>query len=323
MQKLGKVMDNFDEKVVVHVSPMKIDSTRIALALKCHQQCDEFNLLQPTPAQVEEFHKYVEEMDDNNMDEYIQSRITHQIINLFECINSSESYQQFKSKAEFHLEVKESSLPSAGNGLFAISHKPILPGTVVALYPGLVHIPQTKDYIQTLLPDDNLMLMSRNDGSIIDGRTADIAPTNPYGFAQFINHCGDRHKPNCVQVTYDFPEDFIKKSDQFPKHLRKLIPNEYAQLRSSIAQLDNVSHCMKGLAFVSMRHIKSGDELLIDYRLNPSADHLPAWYAHFDAEGAKERWGEMTDKYAAVADEEKKEANEDDEKKKEKPFGEV
>jgi hypothetical protein len=32
----------------------------------------------------------------------------------------------------------------------------------------------------------------------------------------------------------------------------------------------------------------------MDYRLNPDATALPAWYQPFDADAARSRWGELS-----------------------------
>jgi hypothetical protein len=47
---------------------------------------------------------------------------------------------------------------------------------------------------------------------------------------------------------------------------------------------------MPTVVLLSTEELRHGDELLLDYRLNPTAPDLPAWYKPYDAEQAKERW---------------------------------
>lgn len=55
---------------------------------------------------------------------------------------------------------------------------------------------------------------------------------------------------------------------------------------------------MKGVVLMSTRSLRHGDELLMDYRLNPTLEDLPPWYRSYDAEESRMRWG--------VGDEDKK-----------------
>lgn len=70
---------------------------------------------------------------------------------------------QLLTKNKFILEIQKSTVPLAGNGLF-LRGTVVHPGTVVALFPGKVHLPQylTNDYVDSeLLPDQNFFLMGR------------------------------------------------------------------------------------------------------------------------------------------------------------------
>jgi hypothetical protein len=53
---------------------------------------------------------------------------------------------------------------------------------------------------------------------------------------------------------------------------------------------------MKSLVMISSKHIEDGDELLMDYKLNPDALNLPLWYRTYDIEDARSRWGKNTEK---------------------------
>jgi hypothetical protein len=96
------------------------------------------------------------------------------------------------------------------------------------------------------------------------------------------------------QASYDFPEDIIE-TYQFPKHLRKYIPNLYAKEPSMTGKLELFGCLMKSVVMVSCRPIKAGDELLMDYKLNPDAKDLPRWYRPYDINDARLRWGKKED----------------------------
>ncbi len=100
--------------------------------------------------------------------------------------------------------VKESSIPNAGNGVFVRSTQKIIPGTIIGLYPGKVHLSEmfrNPEYFAALLPDPDLMLTKRLDGCVIDGRTTDFVPKNPYAISHLVNHCGKRG-PNVINVSH-------------------------------------------------------------------------------------------------------------------------
>lgn len=209
------------------------------------------------------------------------------------------------------MEVKASNIPEAGQGVFARisstdsntkndsklinTNGKLLPGTVVALYPGLIHLKEhlrDRTYFQSILPDPNMLLMARPDQNIIDGRTVDKVPSNRLAQAHMTNHCGTGRPPNVLQVSYDFPAGLVLAKDAFPLHLRHLIPNDYAKPPSAMGKLEGATSLMRGLVLIACRPIADGDELLMDYRLNPDANDLPEWYRSFDAAGARSRLNE-------------------------------
>lgn len=76
-------------------------------------------------------------------------------------------------------------------------------GTVVALYPGLVHLKEhliNSSYRNKLFPDPDFMLIARRDEVVIDGRTANNVSQNPFALGHKINHCGSHRKANVIQV---------------------------------------------------------------------------------------------------------------------------
>jgi hypothetical protein len=50
-----------------------------------------------------------------------------------------------------------------------------------------------------------------------------------------------------------------------------------------------VAVCMHSAVLITTRPIFSGEELLLDYRLNPSMPY-PDWYVPFNEEASKRRW---------------------------------
>lgn len=66
-------------------------------------------------------------------------------------------------KNRFVLESRKSTIPQAGLGLFTLGSV-VYPGSVVGIFPGLVHLPQylTNEYVDAeLLPDPQFFLMGR------------------------------------------------------------------------------------------------------------------------------------------------------------------
>lgn len=93
-----------------------------------------------------------------------------------------------------------------------------------------------------------------------------------------------------LQVAFDFPSG-LSADGGFPAVLRRFIPNSFAKHPSLMNKLVlGPFTLMPGVAFLSTRHLQSGDELLMDYRLNPDSKTLPDWYQPYDAEEARNRW---------------------------------
>ena len=101
-----------------------------------------------------------------------------------------------------------------------------------------------------------------------------------------------------VQVGYNFTENIFNKDGLFPKELRPYIPNTWAKMPKGIGTLEMVDYVMKGVVFVTMRPIKDGEELLMDYRLRPGSD-VPPWYEHYDIEQAMSLHGMYDEMVAA------------------------
>ena len=183
--------------------------------------CKQSETGSPTPEDVEAFTADVGKLSFELQQLYVQKEITKQVINMFTALEKAdeineqstlnESAQSISRKKEalilkelsYTVRRGDSSIPGAGTGVFINSKEEIPPGTVMLLYPGLVHIRddlKNPGYLQSLLPDKDFMLMVRLDQSIIDGRTESKVQANPFALAHLVNHCGAHLKPNVIQV---------------------------------------------------------------------------------------------------------------------------
>jgi hypothetical protein len=208
----------------------------------------------------------------------------------------------------FEIQIRKSIIdhPESGYGVFVASGE-ILPGTIVALYPGEVH--WTFDTLKPEILKDNEYMISRYDDTVIDGRHWDrkqeVATReaiqleesfpmmkskglhrfrNPYAIGQYVNHPAPGSKPNLMSYSYDF-------TTSFPDHLRPFIPYQYASPPSSLF-FNRPSTIMHSVLLIATRRIKTHEELLLNYRYNP-ANPYPDWYTQPDPEEALRRWGQV------------------------------
>ena len=70
----------------------------------------------------------------------------------------------------------------------------------------------------------------------------------------------------------------------------------YAKEPTIAGRLELFGCYMKGVVMVACKHINNGDELLMDYKLNPDARDLPTWYRSYDVDDARSRWGKGEEK---------------------------
>lgn len=205
---------------------------------------------------------------------------------------------------DFELCVRKSIIdhPESGYGVF-VDRGYILPGTVVAFYPGTVHFHEN---LTKQVTDHNEYMISRYDDAVVDGRSWDrkqeIATRkalqyehiniktislekfrNPFGIGQYVNHPPPGGQPNLMSYSYDIP-------NEFPLNLRPFIPNDYFQPPRGLSKRPGtIMHCV---ILVATRKIEEKEELLLNYRFNPSNPY-PDWYSQPDLEEAKRRWGHV------------------------------
>jgi len=283
----------------------EIDVCKGNLLVKCYEWSKENAGLDPPEDVVNTFYEEIRCTDMSHLQKKLQSALTSQMETIFQNIHkatlelndnppANEEYEEELAHRliqlnGFVLDIKKSMIPNAGYGVF-LKGTYVSAGTVMVLFPGLVHLAQylTNDYVDsTLLPDPEYFLMARMDGSIIDGRSARKTPYNPYGFGHMVNHPPRHTDPNVLQLTYDFPGDPFG-IEEFPKHLQKYIPNLYARKPTLLGTPDR-SACMRSVVLVASKTIRPGEELFMDYRLNPDVDE-PSWYVQVDEDLSRKRW---------------------------------
>jgi hypothetical protein len=267
---------------------------------------------QPTENDVVEFYTSIANLKHDGMKKLVATKVTEQVIGMFEALKRYEesltsqkpsSISNFDSKSlstsplidihGFSLQVGKSNVEGAGDGVFvncAPDHV-VWPGTVLALVPGHVHLTEytcRKEHMTPLFPDENFMLFSRDDGVLVDARVSIDVPYNPYAIGHMINHPDTNRggEPNVLQVSYDFRQDPFEW-DEFPRDLRKYIPNVYAKPPTIFGTPERSAY-MKSVVVMAAKPLLNGDELFMDYRLHPDFE-LPSWYSHYDEEGAKAR----------------------------------
>lgn len=265
----------------------------------------------PSVEDVNEFTHFVDSSSHEKLVVFVRSQINLQLLNMYNSVDEAErACDALRGNLPVHVkkdeersillrgvgycvETKPSLVPGAGDGAFVSSNSGIPPGTVVSLYPGLVHLKEflrEDSYFSSILPDPDFMLMARIDEALIDGRSVDKVPYNPYSVGHKINHCGNDRKPNVMQVSFDYANDFLV-GDKFPHHLRRHVPNAFARAPTIIGKLSiGPTTFMPGIVLVSTRHLSDGDELLMDYRLDPDSSALPAWYRPYNEVESRNRW---------------------------------
>ena len=180
---------------------------RAALVFRCYDHCVENNLTEPQHADIDRFYEEMDQLSSHSQREFVHNRTSIQLIPLFQRLLEAEQRGQPLENVDFgnfSLEMRQSSIPGAGKGVFVRAKKTLVPGTVVALYPGLVHLAEyvrLDGYLDMLLPDPDFQLIVRVDSAIIDGRTDQLVPKNPLALGHMFNHCGDDRFPNVLQVS--------------------------------------------------------------------------------------------------------------------------
>ncbi|CAH0477368.1 unnamed protein product [Peronospora belbahrii] len=189
----------------------------------------------------------------------------------------------FQELFGFTLNVEESSVPDAGEGVKLYGSTLI--GSLVALYPGIVYLPEhykKKRYLSELL--NNPYARARFDSVIIDAKNESSNPRNPLAVAHKINHPPSGTPPNVIGFGFEFPPEGPFSTKEFDE----LIPNSFVKEPSRLSMFGKRA-IVHGLAFIAMTDIEDKGELFLNYRYNP--DHpLPKWYTPVDVASDRAMW---------------------------------
>ncbi|GAB9464310.1 hypothetical protein Gpo141_00001745 [Globisporangium polare] len=201
---------------------------------------------------------------------------------LDEVVNSPNPEQTLEKLLGYSLNVETSSIANAGEGVKLNGKVPI--GSVVALFPGAVYLPEhfkKPQYLQEI--SDNPFARARFDSVVIDAKRESSTPRNPLAVAHKINHPPPGSKPNVIPFSFDFPpeEPFTQLEHQ------KLIPNSFVEMPSRWSMFGKRA-LVHGLAFIATADIED-EELFLNYRYNPH-NPLPDWYAPVDLESDRDMW---------------------------------
>ena len=230
------------------------------------------------------------------------------------------------SPSSFGLAVRPSGIPDAGRGVFLEGSGAAL-GQVVALMPGLSysveHIRDIPGYPS--FGNDSMLMMVRHDGRVIDSRAWELFETNGLrdynasrrkrdgldhealldetyfhpavresplallAFGHLINHPPRGVAPNVLPAAVDWTVQSEQDRSMIPWSL--FPPARGGPASGGAPADDRSSVIVPGLAFVATEPIEEGEELLVNYRLNPGVvGGLPMWYEAVDEEEDGERW---------------------------------
>ena len=111
-----------------------------------------------------------------------------------------------------------------------------------------------------------------------------VEPTPPQ-----VHHAPRHIAPNVLAYAFNFPSGAAREPapPPFPEHLRRWIPNEYAQAPSWLTR--DAAVLVPGVVLVATRAVEN-EELFMNFRLHPQLAH-PRWYHPVDIEEDKRRWG--------------------------------
>ncbi|OWZ24835.1 hypothetical protein PHMEG_00016 [Phytophthora megakarya] len=189
----------------------------------------------------------------------------------------------FQKLFGFTLNVEESSVHDAGEGVKLLGSAPI--GSLVALYPGIVYLPEhyKKKHHLTKL-SNNPFARARFDSVIIDAKNESSKPRNPLAVAHKINHPPSGTPPNVIGFAFEFPQEEPFTTTEFDE----LIPNSFVQEPSRLSMFGKRA-IVHGLGFIATADIANDDELFLNYRYNPDRP-LPEWYTPVDVDSDRAMW---------------------------------
>jgi len=200
------------------------------------------------------------------------------------------------------------SLHAVGAGIF--SESTILPGTVVAFFPGLAHlgVPDGKDDEEPVAGwsqekwIDNDKIMSLPDGGRIDGGAySDLKHliANKLAVGHMINHPNANHSPNVLSWNVVLDVDECEKIGIPRNRIPSVLSPTWYFNQRRMVDIPVPSKMMSQIpciAIVSLLKIEVGDELLLDYNLNSKQE----WYFSRDPEKDFEREQRSGESYNSI-----------------------
>lgn len=255
------------------------------------------------------------------MAKWFESPFSEEDENNTEASNPVDTEMDAEVAMDFSVQVSESSLPNAGDGVHVIGKA--TRGSVVAIYPGLVGTQEHLEEIMMELDRDACNdggeglndIVVRFDGVVIDGSvdvtsihendkstwkwfySPDTRATHanlgtvahPYAVGHRINHANLSGDVNVIQLAFDYP------IEEFPEYLRPYVPNRLfktgwlsAGFTGWLVRNGKKASLAHTLVYVATRDIED-EEIFVDYRLNPELGY-PEWYTPLDEDEAARRW---------------------------------
>jgi hypothetical protein len=178
----------------------------------------------------------------------------------------------------------DSSKQCEGQGVFAASFIPR--GQLVCLYPGLVSTPSQFARRQVLNPQSTMHCTALPDGSVIDPSC--LAPAGQSGIASavghMVNHPPQGQLPSVIKCAFFWPG---------PTQVNATDVTDDGTGGPSADLVDVRGELVRGLGLVAVRNIDEGEEVFVNYRLNPKLRaQWPAWYHAVDEHEDAARWME-------------------------------
>eukprot|EP01126_Amoeba_proteus_P029218 TRINITY_DN287_c0_g1_i7.p1 TRINITY_DN287_c0_g1~~TRINITY_DN287_c0_g1_i7.p1 ORF type:complete len:255 (-),score=47.51 TRINITY_DN287_c0_g1_i7:222-986(-) len=232
----------------------------------------------------------IQDLNDTHFT-FARLHLERQVLKLFESIDHLHHHHD----ECFKLEIRPSTIPNAGHGLFLIGSAEA--GDVIAIYPGMIYQTQDMSIMCDLVFTQNQYLIYRSDGMVVDGNMHNgissriwsmgvekknhkilqekrkqpehnaemkVLMDNPFAKACYVNHSFE--KDNVFCHDFEFPINF-------PKQFQCYIPNLYFTELSR----DSIPYLVPSLVLVAKRKIEN-EEIFLNYKFNPNSP-LPSWWS--------------------------------------------
>ncbi|KAH3762505.1 hypothetical protein Pelo_5672 [Pelomyxa schiedti] len=180
---------------------------------------------------------------------------------------------------DFTLEVRQSGVPGAGNGLFVASGA-VRGGDVITLYPGTVYGPKEQSFMYALVFTDNDYLVTRYDSVVIDGKMKE-GSASATALKNFQTRDNAMRKPRCRNMESVALGNYInhsktaKNATFWDVDIPIDDPNTSPYIPNVLFTASN--RPVPSVAVVALQTIPTGSEIFVDYRFKPHS--APSWYS--------------------------------------------